>query len=136
MTMTNTFREHHQRGIFTILEYLEFLEYMELGQFRNFCDVLSLPYKRALARPVIKAFNVCDRYLVKRNDQLWVDAEKYYSISPFENGCKNWHVQVGRVEPRKVIGGLEISFKNVFYKILHLALERCDSLTKSLLCFK
>ena len=70
MTMTNTFREHHQRGIFTILEYLEFLEYLELGQFRNFCDVLSLPYKRALARPVIKAFNVCDRYLVKRNDQL------------------------------------------------------------------
>ena len=40
MTMTNTFREHHQRGIFTILEYLEFLEYLELEQFRNFCDVL------------------------------------------------------------------------------------------------
>ena len=40
MTMTNTFREHHQRGIFTMLEFLEFLEYLELGQFRNFCNVL------------------------------------------------------------------------------------------------
>ena len=62
MTMTNTFREHPQRGNFdglfqtkimgvnqilqfrpnlTILEYLEYLEYLELGQFRNFYDVFK-----------------------------------------------------------------------------------------------
>ena len=26
------------------LEYLKYLEYLELGQFRNFCDVLPIHY--------------------------------------------------------------------------------------------
>ena len=33
------------RPNFTILEYLEYLECLELGQFRNFCDVLSWKLK-------------------------------------------------------------------------------------------